>query len=822
MPRMTKAAQTSAMGHLGFGGQARQPAQQPGDRAGERDVDHDQRHVAHRQPARVGDRLRRAHDLVDDPGLAAHLGRDPAADQRDEGERTGDHHRPEEPRRFGEPAPPPPADEEPQPEQREPRADARHRLEGDPHDVDRRPVARRNRLQALDRRVRVVPGEQREHPRDVHAVLDVAVGVVAAERERRALRRALQALHRGELGGLAIGHLAPRPIANEHLDGRGQRGEGERDDQRRAVVVGAPALEPARGVDARDQEAGDEVAGEVHVDQLVPHVGVEQCLPRPRVDHAPADEREALRRVHPAVDRDHVERAREPAEHHGDAGPEVRAPREAVPAVDVDGDEDRLDEERDALQREADPEDLAETRHELRPQQPELEAEDRARDHAHREDDQRHLRPALGERLVGRVAGAQVEALDEQEHRREGDPEAHDRNVDGQRQRLHLARLEDLRSGEHERDCTLTRAVRIVGVEVFGYRLRYAHGAYVMSQNRSIDALPSTVVRVTTDTGISGWGETCPLGPTYLEAFAGGARAALAELAPALLGVDPRNLRAAHHALDGALRGHAYAKSAGHLACWDVLGRALDVPVATLLGGVRSPDFPLYVAIPLGPLDAMVAHARDRQAEGVCHFQLKLGGDPREDAARVRAVLETDLDVVVADANGGWRLQDATIAARALEGLDRVLFEQPCPTFEECLAVRERTTLPMVLDELITDARAVIRAYGAIDGINLKLGRVGGLAPARLLRDLGQELGLRFTLEDSWGGDLTTAAVSHLAASTRPEALLMASFMNDWTLDHIAGYQPRSLRGRGAAPSGPGLGVDVDVEALGAPLLSLR
>jgi L-alanine-DL-glutamate epimerase-like enolase superfamily enzyme len=362
--------------------------------------------------------------------------------------------------------------------------------------------------------------------------------------------------------------------------------------------------------------------------------------------------------------------------------------------------------------------------------------------------------------------------------------------------------------------------VRVVGVDVFGYRLRYAHSAYVMSGGRSVDALESTVVRVTTDTGVQGWGETCPLGPTYLEAFAGGARAALAELAPALLGVDPRNLGAVHDAMDGALRGHAYAKAALDIACWDVLGKALDVPVSTLLGGVRSPDFPLYVAIPLGPVDAMVAHARDRQAEGVRHFQLKLGADPREDAERVRAVLDTDLDVVAADANGGWRLQDATIAARALEGLDRVLFEQPCPTLEECLAVRERTTLPMVLDEVITDARALIRAAGAIDGVNLKLGRVGGLTAARLIRDLGQELGLRFTIEDSWGGDLTTAAVSHLAATTRPEALLMASFMNDWTLDHIAGYVRRSGRGRGAAPPGPGLGVAVDAAALGAPLIS--
>src|SRR3954468_5657839 len=284
--------------------------------------------------------------------------------------------------------------------------------------------------------------------------------------------------------------------------------------------------------------------------------------------------------------------------------------------------------------------------------------------------------------------------------------------------------------------------MKIAAVEIYGYDVRYAHGEYVMSGGRSVASLPSTLVRVVADTGVAGWGETCPLGATYLEAFAGGARAALRELAPALLGVDPRNLGAVWDRLDGALRGHAYAKAAVDIACWDLLGHALDVPAATLLGGVRSPDFPLYVAIPLGSAESMVEHVRARRAEGIRHFQLKLGADPREDAARVRAVLEEDLDVVIADANGGWRLQDAVIAARALEGLDRVLFEQPCPTLKECLIVRERTTLPMVLDEVITDVASLIRAYGAMEGVNLKLGRVGGLTKARMLRDLGQELGI--------------------------------------------------------------------------------
>lgn len=354
--------------------------------------------------------------------------------------------------------------------------------------------------------------------------------------------------------------------------------------------------------------------------------------------------------------------------------------------------------------------------------------------------------------------------------------------------------------------------MRIARVTISGYELRYAHGAYVMSGGRTITALQSTVVTLETDDGHAGHGETCPLGATYLPAHAAGARAALEEVAPALLGVDPRNLGAVWAALDGALAGHLYAKSAVDIACWDLLGQAAGLPVSALLGGVLAPDFPLYVAIPLGPVEEMVEHMAARRAEGIRRFQLKLGDDPREDAARVRAVLgETDAgEIVIADANGGWRLQDATIAARALEGLDRVLFEQPCPTLEECLIVRGRTTLPMVLDEVITDVESLLRARPAIDGINLKIGRVGGLTKAKLLRDLAVQLGLRLTIEDSWGGDLTTAAVAHLAASTPPRQLLMASFMNDWTLDHIAGYEPRSAGGRGAAPTAPGLGIDVD------------
>jgi L-alanine-DL-glutamate epimerase-like enolase superfamily enzyme len=362
-------------------------------------------------------------------------------------------------------------------------------------------------------------------------------------------------------------------------------------------------------------------------------------------------------------------------------------------------------------------------------------------------------------------------------------------------------------------------------IDVFGYELTYAHGDYVMSSGREITSLPSTVVRVTTRDGAQGFGEACPLGSTYLPAFGEGARAAIRELAPALIGVDATNLAEIHRRMDGRLRGHGYAKSALDVACWDAFGRLVGKPVAALLGGALQAELPLYVAIPLGPPEQMADFVTRERSGGIRNFQAKLGGDPVEDAARVAAVIAATGpgDAVTGDANGGWHRQDAIIAARLMEGSQRFRLEQPCPTLEECLAVRRLTTLPMVLDEVITDLPALVRAAGldAMDQVNLKVGRVGGLLPARLMRDTAVALGIRLMIEDSWGGDIVTAAVAQLAAGTPPDALFAVSYMNDWTMEHIAGYQPRSRGGLGPVPSGPGLGIEVDVAGLGAPLFTV-
>ena len=362
-------------------------------------------------------------------------------------------------------------------------------------------------------------------------------------------------------------------------------------------------------------------------------------------------------------------------------------------------------------------------------------------------------------------------------------------------------------------------------IDVWGYELHYAHGEYVMSRGRATGALSSTLVRITTENELEGWGETCPLGTTYLPAFAEGARAALRELAPALLGVDAFNLARVNRVMDAALAGHGYAKSPVDIACHDVLGRAAGLALCDLLGGRLQTSFPLYEAVPLAEPAEMAEFVKSRQHDGIHRFQLKVGGDPVEDAARVEAVFRVtdDREVLVADANGGYSFANALAAARLLERFDGVSFEQPCRTLDECVRLRPLTRLPLVYDEIVDDVESLLAAAGpgGARAVNLKLAKVGGLSRARRLRDLAVELGLQVTIEDTWGGDVTTAAVSHLAASTPADALFTCSFFNDWTTDHVAGYHPRSHEGRGSAPDRPGLGIDVDADQLGAPLFTI-
>ena len=132
--------------------------------------------------------------------------------------------------------------------------------------------------------------------------------------------------------------------------------------------------------------------------------------------------------------------------------------------------------------------------------------------------------------------------------------------------------------------------MKITAIKAWQVDLPLKEGRYSWSNGNFVEVFDSTVVEITTDEGLSGYAECCPLGSAYLPSYAIGVRAGLQELAPHLIGKDPLNLGEINRTMDAALRGHPYAKAPLDIACWDLLGKATGQPVYSLLGGAAQDD----------------------------------------------------------------------------------------------------------------------------------------------------------------------------------------------------------------------------------------
>jgi L-alanine-DL-glutamate epimerase-like enolase superfamily enzyme len=179
-------------------------------------------------------------------------------------------------------------------------------------------------------------------------------------------------------------------------------------------------------------------------------------------------------------------------------------------------------------------------------------------------------------------------------------------------------------------------------------------------------------------------------------------------------------------------------------------------------------------------------------------------------------------DRLVADANTGWTQHEAVRVVRAVRDVD-VYIEQPCATYEECLAVRRQTDHPFVLDENVDGLDMLLRAKAdlAMDVVNLKISKLGGLTKTKQARDLCASMGIAMTLEDSWGGDVTTAAIAHLAHSTPEEYRFTSTDFNSYVTVSTADGAPRRVDGYMQAPAAAGLGVVPKLDVLGKRLVDV-
>ncbi|WP_282091905.1 mandelate racemase/muconate lactonizing enzyme family protein [Epibacterium ulvae] len=367
--------------------------------------------------------------------------------------------------------------------------------------------------------------------------------------------------------------------------------------------------------------------------------------------------------------------------------------------------------------------------------------------------------------------------------------------------------------------------MKITRIRVYQTDLPYVGGTYVWGANNPLSGSRSSVVVVDTDAGLSGCGEFAPCGENYMIAHSEGV-AALAKLAaPQLLGQDPRQLSRMERLLDNVTQGHGYAKAPFDAAFWDILGKATDQPVWMLMGGKLTDGAPMYRVAPQKELSETIAEMNRYRDDGYRQFQIKVGGDWVSDIDRIRETvpLLQAGEKALADANQGWRVDNAIRVARATQDLDFIL-EQPCKTYDECQQVRRVAQQPMKLDECVTDiniARRIVNDRGA-EICCLKISNLGGLSKARRVRDFLIDHGISVVSEDTWGGQITSSAVAHFATSTPEEMLQNTTDLMNYNTRNTGIGGPSVSKGKLYAPDEPGLGVTPDFDSLGDPVADYR
>ena len=364
--------------------------------------------------------------------------------------------------------------------------------------------------------------------------------------------------------------------------------------------------------------------------------------------------------------------------------------------------------------------------------------------------------------------------------------------------------------------------MKIAELHIYQYDLPVKNGPYTMS-NSEIWALDTTLVKLVTDTGVIGWGETCPLGPAYAEAHAKGARAALSEMGPGLIGTDVLPLTL-HRQMDRLLEGHNYAKAAVDIATHDALGKSLGLRVADLLGGVAVERVPSYYAIGIETPEEAARIATQKRGEGYARLQLKVGAHPVElDVEVITKVWEAIKDSgmrLAIDANRGWTTRDAIHISNACRDIPLVI-EQPCSTNDELRQLRPLLHHPLYMDESSYDVNTVISAAGSglVDGFGFKLSRLGGLLPMTTVRDICAARNLPHTCDDAWGGDIIAAACAHIGATVRPDLLEGVWIAASYIEGHYCPDNKLEVTdGHINLPKGAGLGVIPDEAMFGPPV----
>lgn len=366
--------------------------------------------------------------------------------------------------------------------------------------------------------------------------------------------------------------------------------------------------------------------------------------------------------------------------------------------------------------------------------------------------------------------------------------------------------------------------MKISEIHIYRHELPVKNAPYKMAL-ADVWSVSTVIVKVVADNGLYGWGETCPLGPTYSESHFAGAVAALREMAPGLIGTEALPIPL-HRRMEELLNGHNYAKAAIDIAVHDLLGKKFGISISELLGGALMERIPSYYAISISSPDEAARIAAEKLAEGYPRLQVKVGGrEVEEDIETLRKIWEVIRGSgtrLAADGNRSMTTSEALQLSRECLDIPLIL-EQPCNTIEDLQKIRPQVTHGIYMDEASINLNTVITAAGTglVDGFGMKITRMGGLHQMRTFRDICAARNLPHTCDDAWGGDILAAACAHVGATVSPhllEGVWVAASYIDGNYDSENGI--RIEEGHIVLPRGTGLGITPNESLFGEPIFS--
>lgn len=342
-------------------------------------------------------------------------------------------------------------------------------------------------------------------------------------------------------------------------------------------------------------------------------------------------------------------------------------------------------------------------------------------------------------------------------------------------------------------------------------------------------SMPGVVLKLVAEDGTVGWGEAAPW-----SVFSGTAEANAAALdvylRPLLIGRRASDVARLMDEAAHTIVGHGEAKAAMEMALYDLWGKSAGLRVADLLGGVYRDRIPLSVSIANPDFDADLEFMAERLAEGARLFKVKTGFlTHKEDLARLEALkvrLPDDAEIRI-DYNQGLDPYGAVAKLRDMERFSPGFIEQPVKRDQRAamkdLAVAIDT--PILADESVfTPAEAIgLVADRFADAVSIKLMKAGGLTAARTIANIAGAAGIPAYGGTMYEAGLALSAGIHLVAAT-PNISLGAEF---YTSTFVIGVEilrnpVRLDDGFSHLPLGPGLGVEIDEDALASVTIAAR